>query len=106
MTNNDPTTWPLTTWLLTVLLAVGGGFVRWFWRYKRSRVKTFNLFEFVGDLVSSGTIGVFAAIFAAQIDPSVGAIGLCAGVAGHMGARFLFLLSRNLESKLGVDNKE
>ncbi len=100
MPEKDPTTWHLATWTLALAMAMGGGFVNWYAKVKASHTRAFNLLELIGEMFTSGFvgIGVFMALDGFGQPASLCAAG--AGIGGHMAARLLFILERLVEQKL------
>lgn len=100
MPEKDPTTWHLATWLLALAMAMGGGVVNWYAKVKNAHTRSFNLLELIGEMVTSGFvgIGVFMALDGFGQPASLCAAG--AGVGGHMAARLLFIVERIIEQKL------
>ncbi|NLH94278.1 MAG: hypothetical protein GX466_08730 [Candidatus Cloacimonetes bacterium] len=100
MPEKDPTSWHLATWALALAMAMGGGFVNWYAKVKVSHTRAFNLLELIGEMVTSGFvgIGVFMTLDGFGQPPSLCAAG--AGIGGHMAARLLFILERLIEQKL------
>ena len=100
MPEKDPTTWGLATWLLALGMAFGGGIVNWYAKVKRGHTRAFNIIELIGEIFTSGFVGL--AVFMA-LDAWGQPIGLCAaaaGVTGHMATRFLFAVERVIEARL------
>lgn len=100
MPEKDPTTWGYSTWLLALGMAFGGGIVNWYAKVKRGHTRAFNVVELLGEIFTSGFVGL--GVFMA-LDAWGQPIGLCAaaaGVTGHMATRFLFAVERAIESRL------
>lgn len=100
MPEKDPTTWGLATWLLALGMAFGGGIVNWYAKVKRGHTRAFNIIELIGEIFTSGFVGL--AVFMA-LDAWSQPMGLCAaaaGVTGHMATRFLFAVERAIEARL------
>lgn len=100
MPEKDPTSWNLATWLLALAMAIGGGVVNWFSKINQAQARAFNLPELIGEIVTSGFvgIGVFMALDGFGQPPGICAAG--AGVGGHMAARLLFVIEQVLEQRL------
>lgn len=100
MPEKDPTSWHLATWALALAMAMGGGFVNWYAKVKLSHTRPFNLLELIGEMVTSGFVGI--GVFM-TLDGFGQPVSLCAagsGIGGHMAARLLFILERLIEQKL------
>lgn len=100
MTNNDPTTWPLTTWLLALGMAMAGGVINWLARIKKGRTRPFNIIELLGEVFTSGFIGLGAFMIVNSLGEPLGLCAAAAGVAGHMATRLLYLLERIIENRI------
>lgn len=96
----DPTTWSLATWALAMGMAVAGGVVNWYSRVKRGHARVFNLIELVGEICTSGLVGVGAFMILSSYDQPLGVCAAAAGIGGHMGTRLLFLVEQVFERRL------
>lgn len=96
----DPTTWSLATWALAMGMAFAGGFVNWYSRVKRGHARAFNLVELVGEICTSGLVGVGAFMILSSYDQPLGVCAAAAGIGGHMGTRLLFLVEQIFERRL------
>lgn len=95
----DPTTWPRETWLLALGMACGGGIINWLSRLKQGTTRKFNVIELLGEVFTSGFIGVGAFMVIESLGQPIGLCAAGAGLAGHMGTRLLFLIEKTLESR-------
>lgn len=105
MPEKDPTTWTLATWLLAVGMAFGGGLINWYAKVKRGYTRAFNVIELLGEIFTSGFVGL--AVFMA-LDGMGQPLGICAaaaGVSGHMATRLLFAIERAVELRLDALSK-
>lgn len=100
MPEKDPTTWGLATWILAVGMAFGGGVVNWYSRIKQGRTRAFNVVELVGEIFTSGFVGLAVFMFLAATDQQVGVCAAASGICGHMATRFLFAVEKVIESRL------
>ena len=100
MPEKDPTTWTAATWLLALGMAFGGGMVNWYARVRRGHTRAFNIVELVGEIFTSGFVGLGVFMLLAAIDQPVGICASAAGVGGHMATRLLFAIERAIESRL------
>lgn len=102
----DPTTWSLATWALAMGMAFAGGFVNWYSRVKRGHTRVFNLIELVGEICTSGLVGVGAFMILSSYDQPLGVCAAAAGVGGHMGTRLLFLIEQVFERRLKATSEK
>lgn len=100
MIERDPTTWSLATWALALGMAVIGGLVNWWTRVKNGHARAMNIIELIGEIVTSGFVGVVAFMLLDALDQPIGICSAASGVGGHMATRLLFLAERNLEAWL------
>lgn len=108
MPEKDPTTWSIATWALAVGMSCAGGVVNWYARVKRGHSRACNLFELVGEMFTSGFVGlgVFM-VTSSWLELPIGICAAASGVGGHMATRLLFLLERAAEEKIdGLRKKE
>ena len=100
MIEKDPTNWAAATWILALTMAMGGGAINWYARVKRGHVRAFNVIELIGEIFTSGLVGL--GVFMA-LDAWNQPLGLCAaaaGVSGHMATRLLFAIERAIERQI------
>ena len=90
----------LLTWALAMGMAAAGGFVNWYSRVKRGHTRVFNLIELVGEICTSGHVGVGAFMILSSYDQPLGVCAAAAGIGGHMGTRLLFLIEQIFERRL------
>lgn len=98
MPEKDPTNWTAATWALAICMAFGGGLVNWYSRIKRGHTRAFNLIELIGEIFTSGFVGIGAFMLLDGIGQPVGVCAAAAGIGGHMATRLLFAVERVLES--------
>lgn len=99
MPEKDPTNWTIATWVLAILMPLGGGLINWWARVKSGHTRAFNFIELIGEVFTSGLVGLWVFM---TLDAYSQPIGLCAaasGVAGHMATRLLFLVERLAEAR-------
>lgn len=106
MLEKDPTTWSAATWLLALGMAFGGGLVNWYAKIKRGHTRAFNIVELVGEIFTSGFVGLGVFMLLAAIDQPVGICAAAAGVGGHMATRLLFAIERAIEARLDSLHKK
>lgn len=105
MPEKDPTTWTAATWALALGMAFGGGIVNWYAKIKRGHTRAFNIIELVGEIFTSGFVGLGVFMLTAAMDQPVGICAAAAGVGGHMATRLLFALERMIEARLDAMHK-
>lgn len=100
MLDRDPTTWEIGTWILASCMAFGGGIINWMGRIKRGQTRPFNIIELVGEICTSGFVGVGAFMLLDAFEQPHGLCAAASGVGGHMATRLLFLIEKTIEAKL------
>lgn len=100
MPEKDPTTWTAATWLLAMGMAFGGGAVNWYAKVKRGHTRAFNIIELIGEIFTSGFVGLGAFMLLAALGQPVGICAAASGVGGHMATRLLFAIERAVEARL------
>ena len=100
MIEKDPTTWPYSTWLLAVGMASSGGLINWISRLRKGQTRAFNILELLGEIFTSGFVGLGVFMAADAADQPLGLCAAAAGVGGHMATRLLFAVEKLLESKI------
>ena len=106
MPEKDPTTWGLATWLLALGMAFGGGAVNWYAKVKRGHTRAFNIIELIGEIFTSGFVGLGVFMLLAAMDQPAGGCAAAAGVGGHMATRLLFAIERAVEARLDAVAKK
>ena len=101
----DPTTWALGTWSLALGMSFAGGLVNWFGKVKHGKSRVFNIVELIGEVFTSGFVGIGVFMLAQSLDQSVGASAALAGVTAHMATRLLFLIENGIEKKLARESE-
>ena len=97
MPEKDPTTWTATTWVLALGMAFGGGVVNWYAKVKRGDTRAFNIIELIGEIFTSGFVGLGVFMLLAALDQPVGICAAASGVGGHMATRLLFAIEHAVE---------
>ena len=100
MPEKDPTTWGLATWLLALGMAFGGGAVNWYAKVKRGHTRAFNIIELIGEIFTSGFVGLGVFMTLAAMEQPMGVCAAASGVGGHMATRLLFAIERAVEARL------
>jgi hypothetical protein len=99
MIDKDPMAWDLSTWLFVLTVSCAGGLVNWLKKLRQGHTNAFKIVEFIGEVFTSGFVGLMVFMVMHNFDQPIGINAACAGVAGHMATRILFLIERILESK-------
>jgi uncharacterized membrane protein len=100
----------LLTIALMLLLAMWGGIVNYIGRIRAGLVRSFRFFELIGEMVISSFSGLIIYFIALhlQVDPLLTVV--LVAIAGHEGARTIFLLQRAytpwVERVFGAQKKE
>lgn len=100
MPEKDPLSWTAATWLVGLIMACSGGLLNWYAKVKSGVTRPFNIIELVGEVFTSGFVGM--GVFMA-LDAWGQPLGLCAaaaGVTGHMATRFLYIIEQVIEAHL------
>lgn len=108
MPAKDPLNWTLGTWMLALSMAMGGGIVNWYAKLKSGHVRVFNFVELLGEVFTSGFVGLCVFMLLDSWDQPAGLCAAAAGVAGHMATRLLFAIERAVERQLSavMEHKE
>jgi hypothetical protein len=101
MPDKDPANWSSATWALALLMPLGGGFINWYARVKTGHTRAFNILELLGEVFTSGFVGLWVFMLLASYDQPAGLCAAASGVSGHMATRLLFLIERAAEQKFG-----
>lgn len=96
----SPEEWDPIIWAIAAVSGLMGGLIRVWGRLRAGQPRVFNFLELLGELVVSGLVGLLAYLGAAGLDLSGGICSAVAGIAGHMGTRWLVLLERVLEARI------
>lgn len=100
MPEKDPTNWGMATWILAFGMAVGGGMVNFYSRVKRGQARAFNFIELMGEIFTSGFVGIAMFMTLHAWDQPIGLCAAAAGVGGHMATRLLFSIERAIEARI------
>lgn len=100
MPEKDPTAWTTATWLLALGMAFGGGLVNWYARVRHGHARAFNIVELIGEIFTSGFVGLGVFMLLDGLDQPIGICAPAAGVGGHMATRLLFAIERAIEARL------
>jgi len=99
MPEKDPATYSLLTYVWVTGLAILGGIVNFMRKLKEGAVRKFNVTELVGELITSGFVGVLTFWLCEWANTDRLLSALFIGVSGHMGSRAIFLFERWAEAK-------
>ena len=100
MPEKNPTTWSMATWLLALSMAFGGGLVNFYAKVKRGHTRAFNIIELIGEIFTSGFVGIAMFMALEALGQPIGLCAAAAGVGGHMATRLLFAVERAIESRI------
>jgi len=100
MPEKDPSTWAMSTWLFALMWPVIGGLVNWYSKVKRGKTRVFNVIELIGEVATSGFVGITVYMVFASYGWPEGVCAAAAGVGGHMGARLLYIFERIIEDRM------
>lgn len=76
--------------------------MNWYAKIKRGHTRAFNIVELVGEIFTSGFVGLAVFMWLEAINQPVGICAAAAGVGGHMATRLLFAIERAIEAKLDL----
>lgn len=95
MPEKDPSMYAAGTYAWVFALALLGGVASYTQKVKAG-ISRFNLTELIGDLVTSGFVGLLTFYFceSSAIDGPLQAVFV--GISGHMGSRAIFMLEQRL----------
>ena len=100
MPEKDPGNWALSTWILALSMAMGGGVINWYAKLRSGHVRAFNFIELIGEIFTSGFVGLGMFMLLDSWDQPAGLCAAAAGVSGHMATRLLFAVERAVERQL------
>ena len=97
----------LGSYVIFIILAIWGGTVNYVSKHKPTPANSqgehkFKVAELLGEWFISGFAGLLVALICIELKLSLEVTAACAGVAGHMGGRMLFVLELFVRSRLGV----
>lgn len=104
MPEKDPSNYAYATYAWVLFLSFVGGAVSFFQKLKMGIARSFNLTEFIGELVTSGFSGVLTFWLCGAADINGNVTAVLVGISGHMGSRAIFIIERILEQRLGLRN--
>ena len=80
--------------------------MNWYSRIKKGRTRAFNIVELLGEVFTSGFVGMGVFMTLAAYSHPMGVCAAAAGVGGHMATRLLFAVERVIESKIDSIGKK
>lgn len=86
--------------LLMLGVAMAGGVVSFYHKYKTGKTRAFNITEFIGEMVTSGVAGVLAGWVLTALEANPYLVYAGVGIAGHMGSRIIFIAEQWLEERV------
>ena len=87
--------WLTYPWVIGVSTA--GGFVSFMQKHKNGKVRAFNFTEFIGEVVTSGFVGVVTFWLCKYSNFSEYLTAALCAVTGHMGSRAIFIAEMTFE---------
>lgn len=102
MPEKDPTNWEAGVWMLSIGMSLAGGFINWYGRIKSGHIIRFNILELIGELFTSGAVGVGVFMILDAWTQPLGVCAAAAGVSGHMSTRLLFVVGQVVESRINT----
>jgi hypothetical protein len=81
-------------------MASSGGVINWLSRIRKGQTRSFNIIELLGEVFTSGFVGLGVFMAANAMEQPLGLCAAAAGVGGHMATRLLFAIEKILESKI------
>lgn len=100
MIDQDPMFWKRATWILAGGMAIMGGLVNWVGRVRRGKTQPTNIIELVGEVLTSGFVGVGVFMALNAYDQPVGLCAAGAGIGGHMATRLLYFIEEAIKQKI------
>jgi len=106
MPHNDPSNYPLLTYIWVLILSLWGGITHHIKKVKNGVIARFSISELIGDLFIAGFIGVLTFYLCeyAQFDKMLTAF--LVGISSHMGTRGLMMLEEVAAAKIGITKKK
>lgn len=95
----DPTHYSLITYAWVVGFAAFGGIVSFMRKRREGAVRTFNITELIGELVTSAFAGMVTFLLCEWSGVAPLLTAAFVGITGHMGSRALFMFERYAEQR-------
>ena len=86
--------WGWVTYALIAFWALVGGLVSFWQKVRSGAARWINLHELIGELVTSGFIGVTCGLLLDAFSAPLPLTFAAVGIAGHMGSRGIFFLEQ------------
>jgi hypothetical protein len=102
MIDKDPSTYSWFTYAWVVGLSSWAGVVSFYRKMNNGEVKIFNITQFIGEIVTSGLVGVITFFLCEYAGFSQLLTAALVGISGHMGSRAIMLMEKVAESKYGI----
>lgn len=102
MLDKDPSAYSWITYAWVTIIAMWGGAAGYIRRVRLGLTSHFSVTEFIGELVTSSFFGIltFWLCEAGGVNPLLTAAFV--GMSGHMGSRFMFLVSSLVTNKVNL----
>lgn len=104
MPMKEPTEWTAAAWALVILIGMAGGMIRFLRNFRDGHPRTFSIFEFVVELLTSAFISVVVAMGVVSLGFDLAAAAAAGGVSGHYGIRSLYLLQNAMKKRIENTN--
>lgn len=88
--------------MLALAMPFSGGLVNWYARVKAGHTRAFNFIELIGEIFTSGFVGLAVFMVLVSWEQPVGLCAAAAGISGHMATRLLFAIERAIERRIEV----
>lgn len=90
-----------TLWMVGI--AVAGGVVSFYQKVQAGKARSFNVTEFIGEVVTSAVVGIVTFWLCRGFEVNEWLTAAAVAVTGHMGSRAIFLAEQYIEKKLGKE---
>lgn len=97
--HKDPTSWDVYNWIFVISVSCAGGLVSFITKLRNGHARAFNIIEFIGEIFTSGFVGLMVFMFLQSMGYPEGVCSAAAGVSGHMATRLLFLIEKMIERR-------
>lgn len=101
---HDPVTIDILTYAWVLGLALLGGFANFIGKYRRGKVRAFNVTELIGDLVISAFAGIITFYLCTYAELDLLLTAALVGMCGNMGSRFIVLMERKIKKYIDSKN--
>lgn len=100
MIDKDPSTYSALTYAWVIGLSTWAGIVSFLRKMRAGEVKIFNITQFIGEIVTSGFVGVMTFFLCEYAGFSQLLTAALVGISGHMGSRAIMLMESLAEQKI------